>query len=69
MHAARLEKSDRLRRVAQILKRGGVPVSTREIIQRSGCCAINSIVAELRCNGMSIDCRRIGDVWYYRRTA
>ena len=69
MHAARIEKSDRLRRVAQILKRGGEAVSTREIIQRSGFCAINSIISELRCNGMSIDCRRIGDVWYYRRTA
>lgn len=68
MKAARLEKSDRLRRVAMLLKRGS-EYSTRAIIERARVCAVNSIVAELRANGLDIRCERRGDTWYYRRVA
>jgi len=68
MNAARLEKSDRLRRVASLLKREK-EFTTLEIAEGAKVCAVNSIVAELRCNGMDIRCRRVGDVWLYRRYA
>ena len=68
MHAARLDKSERLQRVAKLLKRGGWH-STMDIIQRAQVCAVNSIVAELRANGWQIECQRTGDVWRYRRVA
>lgn len=64
MHAARLGHSDRLQRVRALLS-DGVPRSTMEIIAQANVCAVNSIVAELRHNGIGIDCQRIGDVWYY----
>lgn len=64
MHAARLGHSDRLQRVRALLS-DGVPRSTMEIIAQANVCAVNSIVAELRHNGIDVDCQRIGDVWYY----
>lgn len=64
MHAARLEHSPRLQRVADLLA-DGREYSTLEIIQAAGVCAVNSIIAELRANGFSILCRRCGDVWVY----
>lgn len=66
MNAARLSKSDRLRRVASLLKKSRKPLSTMDIISKANVCAVNSIVSELRANGMAIDCNRIGDVWYYK---
>lgn len=66
MNAAKLSKSDRLRRVASLLKKARKPLSTMDIISKANVCAVNSIVSELRANGMTIDCNRIGDVWYYR---
>ncbi len=64
MNAARIEKSDRLRRVLRALK-SRKQLSTRDIIEKTGCCAINSAVAELRQNGHAITCQRRGDVWWY----
>ena len=66
MKAARLTSSDRLQRVDALLA-SGQEYSTFEIIQSCDVCAVNSIIAELRANGRRIDCRREGDVWYYRR--
>jgi hypothetical protein len=66
MNAARLTKSDRLARVSQVLA-DGQPHSTLDIIQAARVCAVNSAVAELRQNGQQIECRREGDVWFYRR--
>ncbi len=66
MNAARLSNSDRLRRVARLLK-SGKTFSTLQIVRLARVCAVNSIVAELRANGMSISCQRRGDRWYYRR--
>lgn len=64
MHAARLGHSDRLQRVRALLS-DGVPRSTMDIITQANVCAVNSIVAELRHNGVAIDCQRVGDIWLY----
>ena len=69
MHAARLTKSDRLRRVLALL-RDRKWHSTWEIMQKARVCAVNSIAAELRANGKPIACKARGfgvdRVWLYR---
>lgn len=65
MHAARLARSPRLRRVFAFLS-DGKEHSTLDIVNGAQVCAVNSIIAELRVNGSDIECRRVGDVWYYR---
>ena len=40
--------------------------STLDVIQRARVCAVNSIIAELRANGIAIACRRDRGVFYYR---
>ena len=70
MNAARLDRSARLQRVCALLA-DGREYSTLEIVQRARVCAVNSIVAELRDNGLSIDCRQVhppegGRLWLYR---
>lgn len=65
MNAARLGQSDRLQRVKKFLS-DRKPHSTLEIVKKANVCAVNSIVAELRANGIPIDCRRKGDRWYYQ---
>lgn len=66
MQAAKLERSDRLQRVARLLRKTRRPLSTMEIIQSAKVCAVSAIISELRDNGMKIDCQRRGDVWYYQ---
>ena len=66
MHFAHLDHSDRLQRVAALLA-DGRERSTLEIIEQAHVCAVNSVVAELRANGIEIHCRRVGDVWFYWR--
>lgn len=65
MHAASIEKSERLGRVLDLLSQGA-EFSTLDIIKNANVCAVNSIVAELRCNGFDINCQRRGDKWFYR---
>lgn len=65
MNYARLENSPRLQRLAEVLA-DGREHSTLDLALRAGLCAVNSAVAELRENGYDIECRRQGDVWYYR---
>jgi hypothetical protein len=65
MRAANIKTSERLQRVAQYLG-DGRERSTMEIIQECQVCAVNSIIAEMRDNGLTIHCRREGDTWYYR---
>lgn len=65
MHAARIEHSDRLRRVAELLA-DGAEHSTLGIVREAGVCAVNSIVAELRQNGWEITCARRGGIWFYQ---
>jgi hypothetical protein len=56
MNAADLKTSVRLQRVSEYLSDRQWH-STRDIIQNTGMCAINSIIAELRVNGLSIECK------------
>lgn len=65
MHAASIEKSERLGRVLDLLSQGG-DFSTLDIIKQANVCAVNSIVAELRQNGFDINCQRRGDKWFYK---
>lgn len=59
MKAARLEKSERLKRVLALLKDGRWH-STLDIVMGAGVCAVNSCIAELRANGIPVACRRVG---------
>lgn len=71
MHAARIERSERLQRVHALLS-DGAEHSTYDIIAEAKVAAVNSIVAELRDNGFYIECRRARDpltgrpIWRYR---
>ena len=65
MKAASLERSDRLSRVHELLLQGG-EFSTLDIIKQANVCAVNSIVAELRENGVSVSCQRRGERWFYK---
>lgn len=57
MHAAKVEKSRRLQRVLELLRsRGPRGATTREIRDVADVCAVNSIIAELRANGLHVDC-------------
>ena len=64
MNHAKLTKSERLQRAFKLLsdKR---PHSTREIIRKAHVCAVNSIASELRRNKKKINCKRIGNIYYY----
>ena len=66
LHAAKLEKSDRLQRVHKYLKGCDGEKSTRDIVQAANVLAVNSIISELRDNGIAIDCRRNGSRWLYK---
>ena len=65
MHHAHISKSSRLQRVATFLK-DRKPHSTLEIVKKAKVCAVSSIIAELRCNGLNIECERRGDRFYYQ---
>ena len=58
MHSAKLSKSDRLQRVHNALKRR--PMTTLELVKEASVCAVNSIISELRCNGIDIECKCLG---------
>lgn len=65
MHSATLETSDRLKRVYDVLQAG--PATTMDIIQAARVCAVNSIVAELRANGIKIKCDHVSKgIFQYR---
>jgi len=65
MNSARLDKSDRLNRVLKLLQVGG-EFTTLDIIRNANVCAVNSIISELRQNGINISCQRRGSNWYYK---
>lgn len=56
MHAAHIEKSQRLMKVLTFLRRNGGSATTREISQACDVYAVNSIAAELRANGYCVTC-------------
>lgn len=59
IHYAKIESSDRLQRVLDVLS-DGRSHSTMEIVTAAQVCAVNSCIAELRMNGFRIDCKQIG---------
>ncbi len=70
IRAARLDHSARLRRVRGLLA-DGAEHSTMDIVTRANVCAVNSIISELRANGLDIACRQTQDeagarLWLYR---
>jgi hypothetical protein len=65
IHAAKIANSPRLQRVLKAL-RGGVSLSTREIIRIANVCAVNSCVDEIREAGYDIRCHRVANLWVYR---
>ncbi|WP_241084852.1 hypothetical protein [Candidatus Vondammii sp. HM_W22] len=65
-HPANLETSDRLKRVYDLLS-GGREHSTMAIIQEAQVCAVNSIIDELRNNGVDVRCRKEGRLFFYKR--
>ena len=65
MNAANLKNSDRLQRVAKLLK-SGRPYTTLEIVQKARVLAVSAVISELRQQGMDIVCNRLGNVWMYR---
>ncbi len=67
MHAGKLEKSQRLQRVAKLL-RDKRSHSTWNIMNQAKVCAVSAIISELRANGMMVDCWRSGGIWYYKAT-
>lgn len=58
MHAAKIEDSPRLQKVLTFLRRQG-QATTREISRACDVYAVNSIVAELRANGFTVDCQAV----------
>lgn len=64
MHSASIEKSPRLQRVLDVLS-DRKKHTTRDIIRKAYVCAVNSCIAELRDNGIAIECERTGGIWRY----
>lgn len=66
MHYAKIDSSERLQRVRDVLADGRWH-STIDIIIGAGVCAVNSCISELRANGFVIACRRVAkDRFEYR---
>lgn len=65
-HAAKIESSERLQRVLDVLQDRQWH-STLEIMQRTFLCAVGSAVSELRANGISVECRCVGQGRYEYR--
>jgi hypothetical protein len=66
MNAAKLDKSERLQRVDALLS-DGREYSTQDIIDMAFVSAVSASISELRKNGRTITCRRVKDIWLYRR--
>ena len=69
IHAAQLSRSPRLQRVLAFLReRAGEGATTMEIIRQANVCAVNTIIQELRENGLLIDGEWVpaGDAMAYR---
>lgn len=64
MNSAKIS-SPRLQRVLKVL-RDKKPHTTRDIVRQAHVCAVNSCIAELRCHGLDIECKRKGNKFYYR---
>lgn len=61
LHYAKLSTSPRLQSVLEYLDQcGTMGATTRSIIQHCEVCAVSSIIAELRANGLQIQCEDLG---------
>lgn len=58
MHAAKIADSPRLQKVLAFLRRHG-PATTLEIVTGCQVCAVNSIIAEIRANGYTVNCQAV----------
>lgn len=56
MNQANLQTSPRLRRALEVLQQSPEGVTTRQWIERANICACNSVAAELRANGIKVEC-------------
>ncbi len=57
MHAGRVSSSERLTLIlTELRKAGSRGATTRQLIQATGMCAINSCISEIRANGFDIRC-------------
>lgn len=65
MHHAKLDKSHRLQRVLAVLS-DGLPHTSRDLIRRAHTVAPATTVSELRHQGKHINCRRVGNRWWYQ---
>lgn len=65
MHHARISNSKRLQRTLRVLC-DGQEHSTRDLIRSADVCAVNSIISELRANGIRVRSRCSAGVWFYR---
>jgi hypothetical protein len=65
MHYAFIFSSQRLWRVFCFLKSGKWH-STRQIISGAHVCAVNSIMSEIRANGINYEVKREKNIYYYR---
>lgn len=64
MNSANIHKSNRLQRVLSVLM-DKKEHTTRDLIRNAKVCAVNSCIAELRANGIQIECERKKNLWYY----
>lgn len=60
MHAAKLSRSPRLRRLRDVLEAHPDGLTTLALVQWTGSCAVHSDVAELRQNGVPVACEYQG---------
>lgn len=65
-HAAKIETSDRLQKVLNVLQDRKWH-STLDIMHQTYLCAVGSAISELRANGVSVECRCAGKGRYEYR--
>jgi hypothetical protein len=66
MTTAKLHKSARLQRVLRLLAEDCEEHSTLDIMTKANVLAVNSCIADLRANGVQIQCRRTKGMGYYK---
>ena len=67
MHAATVDRSNRLKRLWAVL-RDRKSHSTRDLMRKARVCAVSACISEIRAAGKHITCKRRGDRWFYQLT-
>ena len=65
MKAAKMN-SPRLQRTLTLLNNGG-EYSTLDIVIGANVMAVSAVISELRQHGVEIECKRRGNIWYYKK--